>query len=220
MSVTEESGTPSSDGGGPTCESSAGNSDNGDEHGDTARGHNNRVYVDVPLAPREVRPQHTNYSPLEYIFSLLVKACGYTYGRDLNAAVVGHLTSVGCSTIADVRKSMHAIGCTSDECTVAPAYANAIGIAIPEYDAPQVKRILDTMEEFLAEFHRVKGELRRKHEPHTGTTLRRVCHFLGAHEYEPAFRDLKPKQLKPTGAAIRTIFHNLNWVYEEPCAES
>lgn len=210
---TCDTDSPSEGGGGPTCERSG-------HTGQTAK-RKRGAHPDVPLAPRKVRPQHTNYSPLQYVHSLLVKACGYTYGAELDLSVVNHLHYQRCSSVPEVRRAMLAIGRSHTECTLAPAYACAIGVRVPEYDHGRVRAILDRMEEFLDEFHsmRENGQLpfKRFNEPHTGTTIRRVAHMLDEHGFEPVFRDLKPKQFKTTGRIIQAVFHSLGWPYAEPC---
>lgn len=211
---TDDSLTPGEEGGSPTCDTSA-------KSTDESKKQQRRTHVDVPLAPREVRSQTHSYHPLEYIHLLLLKATGYTLSRELNVEILNHLTHQQCYSINDVKKAMQSINCTHHDVSIAPAYAAELGIQTPYYDSTEVVQILDKMEFFLDTFGSMKDadELpyHRKHEPHTGTTIRRVAHMLGFHHYEPAFRDLAPKQMKQTGRVIQAVFEKLGWPYAEPC---
>ena len=219
MSETEtdsdDSGTPGSDGGGPTCKRT-GVSRAGDT---TVR----RTHVDVPPAPREIRPHFSNYSPLEYVHTVLCRACGFTFGRPLDFYLEWHLLSRGCSSIPQVRREMLAVDARHRDLAIAPAYAHAIGIPVPEYDEGDVRTLLNGMDHALTAFYTMRDEgrlpVKRTNEPHTGMTLRRVAHACGLHGFEPAFRDLR-SCAKRTERLIDAIFHELGWPRAEPCDDT
>ena len=210
---SDDSGTPGSGGGPPTCDHGRGVSRGGDV---TVR----RTHVDVPPAPREIRPHFSNYSPLEYVHTLLCRACGFTFGRPLDFYLEWHLLSRGCSSIPEVRREMLAVDARHRDLAIAPAYAHAIGIPVPEYNEHDIRTLLSGMDHALTAFYTMRDEGRlpveRTNEPHTGMTLRRVAHMCGLHEFEPAFRDLR-SCARRTERLINAIFKELGWPRAEPC---
>ena len=177
--------------------------------------------MDVPPAPREVRPHFSSYSPLEYVHSLLCRACGFTFGRPLDFYLEWHLMARECSTIPEVRREMLAVDARHRDLAIAPAYAHAIGVPIPEYDEEDVRALLSGMDHALTAFYTMRDEgrlpVKRTNEPHTGMTLRRIAHVCGLHEFEPAFRDLRSSCAKRTERLIGAIFRELGWPHAEPC---
>jgi len=179
-----------------------------------------RTHVDVPPAPREIRPHFSNYSPLEYVHTLLCRACGFTFGRPLDFYLEFHLLTRECSSIPEVRREMLAVDARHRDLAIAPAYAHAIGVPVPEYDERDIRTLLSGMDHALTAFYSMRDEdrlpVKRTNEPHTGMTLRRVAHACGLHEFEPAFRDLR-SCAKRTERLIDAIFRELGWPRVKPC---
>jgi len=182
-----------------------------------------------PTAPSDVltkapghlkRGQKRTYNPRTYVYSVLVKASGGGKHK-VDNTVLSFLQDQGVKEIQDVRETMRAMGLGHKYHTFAACYASRLGGYVPVLDQHESERLLNAHDHFLRRFHEPKhdGQLpvARRHEPHTGMTLRRVAHHTGQHHLEPCFRDLRSRQRKKTESVIAAVFLDLGWPRPGTC---
>jgi hypothetical protein len=166
------------------------------------------------------RGERGSYSPRNYLYIVITRACGNS-NHVVDEGLLHELQLMGAKETNEVREAMRAMGLSFKYHVHAAAYASRLGGYIPHWDSQKVETLLDAHEHFLCRFHELRRDkelpVKRKHEPHTGQTLRRLAHRLGFHEYEACFRDLRPRQKEQVDDIIATVFKSLDWGTPETC---
>lgn len=184
---------------------------------------------DGPSAPLDIltkptphlkRGERRTYNPRNYLYSVLVK--GFGCGKHkIDNTVLQFLYEQGVKEVQDIREMMRSMGLGYKHHAFAASYAQRLGGHVPEFDRDTYTKLLDSHDHFLQRFNELKNDGRlphsRKHEPHTGMTIRRIAHRIGLHTVEPAFRDLKSRQKKKTEEIITAVFLDLGWGHPETC---
>jgi len=167
------------------------------------------------------RGEKATYNPRNYLYSLLVKASGGGKHK-IDNAVLTCLKEEGVKEVQEVREMMRSMGLSHRYHTFAAHYAQLLGGYVPVLDQHESERLLNAHTHFLQRFNELKRDGRlphpRKHEPHTGMTLRRIAHHNGQHYLETVFRDLKSRQRKKTEEIITAVFLDLGWGKPECCS--
>jgi len=177
-----------------------------------------------PTAPRDVEPdsparhpvrgEKNTYNPRNYLYSVLVKASGGGKHK-IDSSVLNSLRELGVKEVQEVREAMRGMGLGHRYHTFAAHYAQLLGGYVPVLDQHATEKLLTPHTHFLQRFREMRRDNRlpykRKHEPHTGMTLRRIAHRTGQHHLETVFRELKSRQRIKTEETIAAVFVDLGW---------